>query len=58
LKKLSVGALSQLIEQRIPYAVSLRWKSWLAYWAHSTGRRNTFNRGGVAWVEVEDGDIS
>ncbi len=45
LKKLSVGALSQqlplrLIEQRMPYEFSLRWKSWLAYWADSTGRRN------------------
>jgi DNA-binding CsgD family transcriptional regulator len=45
LKKLSVGALSQqlplrLIEQRMPYEFRLRWKSWLAYWADSTGRRN------------------
>ncbi len=26
--------------------------------AGSTGRRNTFNRGGVAWVEVQSGGIS
>jgi hypothetical protein len=25
--------------------------------AHSTGRRNTFNRGGVAWVELQNGCI-
>jgi hypothetical protein len=51
-KKLSIAALSQQFPRRLMLHVMLcdsskRWKFSLVYWADSTGRRNTFNQGGV-----------
>src|SRR5438045_414455 len=45
-KKLSIGALSQqsplrLIEHSMPCSSSRRRYAWAAYWADSSGRRNT-----------------